>query len=173
MACTTLEDIIRGCDNNIGGVTAIYVNDMDNITSTTEDTATWEVTAQTVSARYQTFQFRRNVANFTEEASIDLDGNGSSYYTATINVMLDRRDADKSRALKILGEGQRDLAIIVLDANGKYWYFPYSQLSTVGEGSGTAKADGSKYAVAFRSEAEFLAKEVDSTIIPALLEPIS
>ena len=172
MACTTLEDIIKGCDNNIGGITAVYVNDMDNITSTTEDDAAWEVTAQTVSNRYQTFQFRRNTSNFTEEDTIDLI-NGSTFVTQTLNLMLHRREAAVSRALKILGEGQRDLAIIVLDANGKYWYFPFMQLSAGGEGSGTTKADGSKYSVTFEAENPFLAKEVDSTIIDALLEPIS
>jgi hypothetical protein len=143
MACTTLEDIEKGCDNNIGGITAIYLNDQDNITSTTEDDATWTVTAQSVTTRYQTFQFRRNVGNYIEDSAIDL-ANGSSFVTATISLMLHRREASVSRALKIAGEGQRDLAIIVLDANGKYWYFPYSQLTATGEGSGTAKADGSK-----------------------------
>ena len=172
MACTSLEDIVKGCDNNIGGITAVYVNDMDNITSTTEDTATWEVTAQSVTARYQTFEFRRNVGNFTEESAIDLV-NGSSYITATINLMFHRREAAVSRSIKVLGEGQRDLAVIVKDANGKYWYFPYAQLSAVGEGSGTTKADGSKYSIALTAENEFLAKEVDSTIIASLLEPVS
>jgi len=128
MACTTLEDIIKGCDNNIGGITAVYVNDMDNLTTVTEDAATWEVTAITQTTRFQTFQFRRNVGNFTEDSAIDLT-NGSSFVTQVINLMLHRREASVSRALKILGEGQRDLAIIVLDANGKYWYFPNAQLT--------------------------------------------
>lgn len=172
MACTTLEDIIKGCDGNLGGITALYVNDQDNITTVTEDDATWQVTAITQTSRFQTFEFRRNVGNFTEDASIDLV-NGSSFVTAVINLMLHRRESAKSRALKILGEGQRDLAIIVKDANEKYWYFPYSQLTSITEGSGTAKADGSKYGVSFTAENEFLAKEVDSTIISALLEPIS
>ena len=43
MSCSTLTAITKGCDNNIGGITAIYINDMDNITSTTEDTATWMI----------------------------------------------------------------------------------------------------------------------------------
>ena len=68
-----------------------------------------------------------------------------------------------------MGEGQRDLAIIVKDANGKYWYFPMAQLTATGEGSGTAKADGSKYSVTFVAENEFLAKEVDASIIAGLL----
>jgi hypothetical protein len=172
MACTTLEDIVKGCDNNIGGITAIYVNDQDNITSITEDTSTWEVTAIVQTARFQTIEFRRNVGSFTEEAAIDF-ANGSSFVTATINLMLHRREAAVSRKIKIMGEGQRDLAVIVKDANGKYWYFPYAQVSSVTEGSGTAKADGSKYAVSLVAENEFLAKEVDSTIIAALLEPVS
>ena len=57
----------------------------------------------------------------------------------------------------------------VKDANGKYWYFPMAQLTATGEGSGTAKADGSKYSVTFVAENEFLAKEVDASIIAGLL----
>ena len=168
MSCTTLEGIVKGCDNNIGGITAIYINDMDNISSTTEDTATWMIDAQTASPSYEVFEFRRNTGNFTEESAIDL-ANGSSFVTATITLMFHRREASKSKAIKILGEGQRDLAIIVKDANGKYWYFPYAQLTATAEGSGTAKADGSKYSVTFVAENEFLAKEVDPTIIAGLL----
>lgn len=168
MSCSALTTITKGCDNNIGGITAIYINDMDNITSTTEDTATWMIDAQAVSTPYEAFEFRRNTGNFTEESAIDL-ANGSSFVTGTITLMFHRREASKSKAIKILGEGQRDLAIIVKDANGKYWYFPMAQLTATGEGSGTAKADGSKYSVTFVAENEFLAKEVDASIIAGLL----
>jgi hypothetical protein len=168
MACSTLTAITKGCDNNIGGITAIYINDMDNISATTEDTATWMIDAQTASPSYEAFEFRRNTGNFTEDSAIDL-ANGSSFVTATITLMFHRREASKSKAIKILGEGQRDLAIIVKDANGKYWYFPYAQLTATAEGSGTAKADGSKYSVTFVAENEFLAKEVDPAIIAGLL----
>jgi len=168
MSCTTLTAITKGCDNNIGGITAIYINDMDNITSTTIDSASYMVDAQVVSSDYEAFEFRRNTGNFTEETAVDF-ANGSSFVTATITLMFHRREASKSKAIKILSEGQRDLAIIVKDANGKYWYFPYAQLSATAEGSGTAKADGSKYSVTFIAENENLAYEVDPTIIAGLL----
>jgi hypothetical protein len=87
--------------------------------------------------------------------------------------MFHRREAFKSKAIKILGEGQRDLALVVGDANGKYWYFENAQLSAVAEGSGTAKADGSKYSVTFVAESEHLAYEVDSALIPTLIVPVS
>jgi hypothetical protein len=171
MACTTLEAIIKGCDNNIGSITKIYINDQDNVTvdpTTDIDLATWTITAITVTADFEEFEFRRNTSNYTEEAAIDLI-NGSSFVTQTINLMFHRREGAKSRAIKILGEGQRDLAVIVLDGNGKYWYFDKVQVTAYGEGSGTAKADGSKYSLVLTAEAENLAYEVDPDVIPTVI----
>lgn len=173
MACTTLTTITKGCDNNMGGITSILINDMDNLGTVTTNTGTWTVTSfGSLVDEFVAFEFRRNTGNYTEEAAIDLV-NGSTFYTQTINLMFHRREASKSKAIKILGEGQRDLAVIVGDANGKYWYFPNAQLTAVAEGSGTAKADGSKYSVTFVAESEHLAYEVDSSIIAALTTPIS
>jgi hypothetical protein len=173
MSCTTLTTITKGCDNNIGGITSIYVNDMENLGTLVIDTATWEVTSfGSLVDEFVAFEFRRNTGSYTEELQNDFV-NGSQFYLQTINLMFHRREAAKSKSLKILGEGQRDLAIVVGDANGKFWYFPNAQLSAVTEGSGQAKADGSKYAVSFVAENEFLAYEVDSSLIPGLTTPIS
>lgn len=173
MACSTITTITKGCDNNIGGITSILINDMDNLGTLTINTTTWTVTSfGTLLDEFVAFEFRRNTGNFTEEASIDLV-NGSSFITGTVNLMFHRREAAKSKAIKILGEGQRDLALVVGDANGKYWYFPNAQLTATAEGSGTAKADGSKYSVTFVAEYENLAYEVDSSIVAALTTPIS
>ena len=172
MACSTLTTILKGCSSNLGGITSILINDMDNLGTLTIDTNNWEVTSfGTLADEFVAFEFRRNTGNYTEEAAIDFV-NGSSFYTQTINLMFHRREAAKSKAIKILGEGQRDLALVVGDANGKYWYFPNAQLSAVAEGSGTAKADGSKYSVTFVAENENLAYEVDPTIIAGLTTPI-
>lgn len=173
MTCSTITTITKGCDNNIGGITSILINDMDNLGTLTIDTANWQVTSfGTLLDEFVAFEFRRNTGNFTEEASIDLV-NGSSFVTGTVNLMFHRREAAKSKSIKILGEGQRDLALVVGDANGKYWYFPNAQLTATTEGSGTAKADGSKYSVTFVAEYENLAYEVDSSIVAALTTPIS
>ena len=173
MACSTLTTITKGCDNNMGGITSIYINDMDNLGTVTVNTGTWTVTSfGSLVDEFVAFEFRRNTGNYTEEAAIDLV-NGSSFYTQNINLMFHRREASKSKAIKILGEGQRDLAVVVGDANGKYWYFPNAQLTAVTEGSGTAKADGSKYSLVLTAESEHLAYEVDSTLIAGPTTPIS
>ena len=172
-SCAALEGILKSCDNNTGGIYGIWITPQDNITAITpvdpSAVAGWEITGITLATPtlFENYYIRRNTSSYTEEAAIDLI-NGSSFVTATINLMFQRREADKSRAIKILGSGQQYLTAIVLDANGIYWYFPYLQVTGVAEGSGVARADGSKYQVTLLSENEYLAYTIDPAIIPAL-----
>ena len=170
MSCATLEEILKSCDNNSGGIYRFLVNQQDNISNlVTDETGThWVVEGLTQAAPFIELEFKRNTSSYTEESAIDLI-NGSSYVTATVNLMFHRRDQEKSRAIKVLGAGQQYLTGVIEDANGKYWYFPYLQLSATGEGSGTARADGSKYSVTLIAENDYLAMEVDPAIIADLL----
>jgi len=175
MSCEALESIVKSCDNNNGGIEKIWINQQDDIASFSLDaTDTWTIDAITLAVGapdYSPFEIRRNTGSYTEDAAIDLV-NGSSYVTATISLMFHRRDQDKSQAIKILGAGQQYLNAIVKDMNGKYWYFPFLQLTAVGEGSGQNRADGSKYSVTLTSENNYLAYEVQeaavSAVVPAL-----
>ena len=162
--CTALEGIQKSCDNNSGGIYQVWFIPQDNINVVTTSIAypNYEVTAITVTPALTVFDsyfIRRNTSNYTEAQAADLI-NGSTFVTQTINLVFHRREAAKSNALKILASGQQYLAAVVLDANGRYWYMPYMQLTATGEGSGTARADGSKYTVTMVAENEFLALEV-------------
>ena len=173
MSCENLETIVKSCLNNSGGIFKVYINQQDNIDGFTLDSApnAWTIDSITLIGGgdlYTEFEIRRNTGSYTEDAAIDLV-NGSSYVTATISLMFHRRDQAKSQAIKVLGAGQQYLNAIIQDANGLYWYFPYLQLSAVGEGSGTARADGSKYSVTLICENDYLAYQVDPTIVAALL----
>jgi hypothetical protein len=100
--------------------------------------AGWAITGITLAALaplFENYFIRRNTSSFTEEAAIDLI-NGHHLLLLLSHLMFQRREADKSRAIKILGSGQQYLTAIVLDANGIYWYFPYLQVTGVAEGSG-------------------------------------
>jgi len=167
--CTALESIQKSCDNNSGGIYQVWYVPQDSIDVVTTNTTypDYEVTAITLSpaapaTQFTSFFIRRNTSNYTEETAADLI-NGSTFVTQTINLVFHRREMAKSNALKILGSGQQYLSAVVLDANGKYWYFPFMQLTATGEGSGTARADGSKYTVTTVSENEQLAMEVNLT----------
>jgi hypothetical protein len=161
--CNSLTGISKSCDNNIGGIRGIWLFDMEDIQTLTENPSTWAIDELTLAGSPTVlptgFEFIRNSSNFTEENPIDLV-NGSSFITVTLNLMFSRREASKSKSIKVLGEGQRYLGAVTLDSNGIYWLFTDLQLSNVAEGSGTAKADGSKYAVTLLGEVPNFAKVI-------------
>lgn len=172
MACnTSLISILKSCDNNIGGLTNIYIAPEEFVSGITVSQGV--VTAITMSgtATFAEYAFNKNSASYIEEAGISLE-NGSTFYTTTTTLMIPRREVAKRNAIALLAAGQRNLYLILKDANGLYWFQGYqnkANLTALGEGSGAAKADGSKYSLSFLSEEPELMYEVDATIIPAII----
>jgi hypothetical protein len=163
MSCEALQNIAKSCDNNTGGIRQVWINQQEGVTATTVAAGSWIVSAIT-STPFATFEINRNTGNYTEDTAVDLI-NGSTFVTQTITLMFNRRDKEKSEAIHVLGAGQQYLAAVVKDANGKYWYFENLQLTATGEGSGTARADGSKYSVTLLAESDHLCYEIDSTLV--------
>jgi hypothetical protein len=161
VSCETLISITKPCDNNIGGIKTVWIAPQDDVTV---GVTGWEVTSVALTNPAAVYAINRNTGNYTEDTAIDLI-NGSTFVTQTITLMFNRRDKDKSEAIHVLGAGQSYLAVFIQDSNDKYWYFENAQLSATGEGSGTARADGSKYSVTLLSEAEHLSYEILSTEI--------
>ena len=160
MSCEALQNIAKSCDNNTGGIRQVWINQQEGVTATTVAGGSWIVSAIT-STPFATFEINRNTGNYTEDTAVDLI-NGSTFVTQTITLMFNRRDKEKSEAIHVLGAGQQYLAAVVKDANGKYWYFENLQLTATGEGSGTARADGSKYSVTLLAESDHLAYEIEA-----------
>ena len=161
MSCETLISIEKPCENNIGGIKTVWIAPQDDVTATITG---WEVTGLALTNPAAVYAINRNTGNYTEDTAIDLI-NGSTFVTQTITLMFNRRDKDKSEAIHVLGAGQQYLAVFIQDSNDKYWYFENAQLSATGEGSGTQRADGSKYSITLLSEAEHLSYEILSTEI--------
>lgn len=160
MACQTLTEILKGCENNLGGIKKFYVTAWDNVTVATETvTGDGVVTTLTLATQsplleFVEFEFSKNSSSFVEEAAISLE-NGSTFYTVTTNLVIPRREFAKRNSLALLAAGQQDLFIVMLDYNGIYWVQGWqngANLTAQGEGSGVAKADGSKYSLTFVSE---------------------
>jgi len=169
MSCEALQSIAKTCDNNTGGIKTVWICQQENVTAATVASGAWIVSTLTLTANANVYAINRNTGNYTEDTAQDLL-NGSTLVTQTITLMFNRRDKDKSEAIHVLGSGQQYLAVFVLDANGKYWYFENVQLTATGEGSGTARADGSKYSVTLLAEADHLAYEVTANQIAGQAE---
>ena len=69
-----------------------------------------------------------------------------------------------------------DLAVIVKDANGKYWYLGYDEPvnASAGDGqTGTARGDSNRYTLTLQDESLGLPYEVLASVISGLLPPAS
>lgn len=172
MACnTSLTAILKGCSTNTGGLAAIYVVPSEFISATT--VVAGEITAITMSgsAKFVEYSFNKNSASFTEEAAISLE-NGSTFYTTTTALTIPRRELAKRQSLSLILAGQRNVKLILKDNNGIFWYQGYANSANVtalGDGSGSAKGDGSKYSLTILSEEPELMYEVDPAIIAAII----
>lgn len=171
MACVSFSGgIAKDCENNIGGLTKLYLTDFDNVTGYTQSGGTVSAIGLAVSAYFYEFEFNRNSATFTEDLVKSVEA-GSALFEQTVTVTIPRRDVAKRNTLALLT--QRDLACIVKDSNGLYWYVGAVEgvyLSESTSTSGTAKADGSNYTLTLKGFEQDRAYGVDSAIISGLLD---
>ncbi len=173
MACVTFNgSITNDCSNNIGGITKLYLTDRNNVTSYTQTGGTVSaivLAGVTASYGFYKFDFNRNSATFTEDLQKNVEA-GSALFEQTIVVTIPKRDVAKRNVLQLLT--QRDLACIIKDSNGIYWYIGAEEgvyLLTQTSTSGTAKADGSNYVPTLKGFEVAQAYAVDPTIIAGLL----
>jgi len=170
MACVSFSGgIAKDCENNIGGLTKLYLTDFDNIVTYTQSGGTVSAITMASASYFYEFEFNRNSATYTEDLVKSVEA-GSALFEQTITVTIPRRDVAKRNTLALLT--QRDLAVIIKDSNGLYWYPGAVEgvyLSESTSTSGTAKADGSNYVITLKGFEIDRAPGVASGIVNALV----
>jgi hypothetical protein len=170
MACVSFSGgIAKDCENNIGGLTKLYLTDLDNIVSYTQSGGTVSAITMATASKFYEFEFNRNSATFTEDLVKSVEA-GSALFEQTVTTTIPRRDVAKRNTLALLT--QRDLACIIKDSNGLYWYPGAVEglyLSESTSTSGTAKADGSNYVLTLKGFEADRAYGVTSGIVAALV----
>lgn len=170
MGCVSFTGgITNDCSNNMGGVTKVYLTDFNNIASYTELSGTVSAITMASASFFYEFQFNRNSAEFTENISKNIEA-GSLLEEQTLTITIPKRDREKRNTLALLA--QRDLAVILKDSNGIYWFPGMVEGMYQSEGtstSGKAKADGSNYVITLKGFEQEKAPVVAPAIITALL----
>lgn len=169
--CDALLPIERDCSNALGGINQkIYINDSANVDYDAATIASGEITAlslTTLGAEFEVIEFRKNLATLNEDYANNPDG--AVMFEQTLVIPIHGRDAAKSMKISVMAAGQRELDIIVPQNDGGYVYLRQATLTTVADGTGAAKADGSKYTLTFTAQAENMAYFIDEDIIAALI----
>lgn len=171
MACVSFSGgIAKDCENNIGGLTKLYLTDFDNIVGYTQSGGTVSVIQMASASYFYEFEFNRNSATFTEDLVKSVEA-GSALFEQTVTVTIPRRDVAKRNTLALLT--QRDLACIIKDSNGLYWYPGAVEglyLSESTSTSGTAKADGSNYTLTLKGFEQDRAYGVLASIVSGITQ---
>lgn len=170
--------LTKSCETNSGGVNKIYITDFANVTSvilgasTSPQVGDWiDTITLDGTTKFYEFQTNKNVCNFQETVAIDMVA-GTTFFNQVFTLVLSRRETTKRTAIEKLVAGQKQLALIILDSNGNYWYSGLSEgsyVTAIDGGTGTAKADANGYTITFTAMEPAQAYGVDPTIISALV----
>lgn len=168
MACNTLTGVAKSCDPNVKGIKRIYIAEHTEVLSVTATNG--NITAINMQASpaglFYTYEFRKTSGSMYDETQID-PSQGFDGWTQTVTLVLNRREVSKRNEIAVLAEGFRDLAVIVEDNNGIFWYF--------GEENGlnlTATTGGSEaanYTLTLLGEEPSQALTVDPAAVLAVL----
>ncbi len=162
-----LAGIGGSCDTSLGGIVKVY------ITTFADDLYTYDSTTESVSgvstaATWYEYSFKKGSSSMASTLNVDA-ANGVNYVSTELALQFSRMDAAKRLEMKALSTG--DIAVIVKDANGKYWALGTSEpvnASAGGGETGTAKGDGNKYTITLTDDSTSYPPEVTAGAIADL-----
>lgn len=177
MSCAayTLNGLARDCSQSMGGIKEVYIANYEDVTaatvSTEDDGSKGKIGTITMkdTAKFKKYVLRKGAGSFTSNATID-NANGVNFVTTELVFNMLRMDTVKRIEMTALSVNE--LAVIVLDSNGIYWYLGYDNPVTASAGSGatgTAKTDGNLYSITLQDESATYPYEVDASIVAGLV----
>lgn len=180
MPCAqTLSGLARDCNPNVGGIKAAWINNFDEVATVTVGTGdnSGKITAVTlvdhaaqgvtdpVYVKFKKYSFRPATSNFESTLNTS-EENGPQDVTTLINLIFNRMETTKRIEVEALSLG--DLALIVEDNNGIFWYFGKDNpvFASAANGTpGTARSDRNAYAVTLQDNAKTWPYEVLASLM--------
>lgn len=165
----TLSGLTRDCSSNMGGIVEALIANFDDVTGVTVTDGIISTISMASSAKFKRYSFAKNTGSLTSNYNIDA-ASGVKYVTTDLLLQFNRMETAKRVEITALALG--DLAIIVKDANGKYWYLGKDEPvnASAGDGqTGTARGDANRYTITLQDESQEMPYEVDSAIVEALV----
>lgn len=169
MSCIqTLSGLTRDCAANMGGILEVMIANADDVSGVTITEGIITAISMAASAKFKKYYFNKNTGNLTSTYNLD-PASGVRYVTSELLLQFNRMETQKRVEITALALG--DLAVIVKDANGKYWYLgkdePVNASASDGQ-TGTARGDANRYTITLQDNSLEMPYEVDSSIVDAL-----
>lgn len=168
----TLAGIALDCTNSLGGIKTVYIanyGDVEGQPAVGEDGMITGITMVS-GATFKPYQFRKQTGSMTSTLNVD-ETAGINYVSTELSLVFTKMETAKRVEMSALAIGQ--LAVIVEDSNGKYWYLGYDDYvssSAGGGNTGTAKGDQNAYLLTLRDESDTYPYEITENAVKAVIE---
>lgn len=165
--CKLMTGIPSDCDGSVGGIRKAWIACWDSVQTPTVADNKISALGGTGNTEWKEFNFRKNTGSFTSTWTID----GAVKYVET-EIIFQFSKQETAKRVEINALALSDVAVIIQDSNGLYWYFgfnDYVTLSTATGETGTAKADFNGYNVTLLDESDELPYELSASAIAQLL----
>lgn len=165
MACTqTLSGLTRDCSNSLGGIKEVYIANFDDVSGLTISNDIITAITMASTAKFKKYSFRPQTAELAITPQVNSE-NGVAYIQSVLTLQFAKMDTSKRLEMNALSLG--DLAIVVVDNNGKMWYLgKNSPVTASGGDSGTGRAfgDANRYSIQLTDNSAEYPYEVTATI---------
>lgn len=153
----------------MGGIVEALIANHADVSTVTETAGKITAITMASSAKFHRYQLPRNTGSISSNYTID-DTTGAKFVASDLVLQVNRMDTAKRIEISALAQGE--LAIIVKDANGAYWFLGKDApvKASAGDGlTGTARADRNGYSITLQDNSLELPLEVDAEIVDDLV----
>lgn len=173
MACTqTLNGIMSSCEFNRGGIITVYIANYSDVEPVAIDEESDKIKTITMkdSAKFKEYSFKKNTGSMSSTLNVD-SANGISFVQTDLVLSFAKQDTAKRIEMAALSVGE--LAVIVKDCNGLYWFLGSEEPVTATAGSaatGTNRTDGNNYSITLTDYSNSYPIEVDSSALATIID---
>jgi hypothetical protein len=168
MACSqALSGIAASCDTNTGGIREVYICNYDDLVSYEVDSTSNMIDTITMDTdkKFKKYLFKKNTSNLTSTLNVD-PAQGINFVQSDLTMVFAKQETTKRMEIAKLSLGE--LRVIVLDANGKYWFLGAEEFvaaTAATAQTGTNRTDGNNYTITLTDYSASYPYEVDPAII--------
>lgn len=172
MSCSqVLNGIAADCQTNVGGIREIYIANYGDVTTVELDETSNMIKTITMAdtAKFKKYAFKKNTSSMTSTLNVD-PANGVNFVQTDLTVVFAKQETVKRMEIAKLSLGE--LRVIVLDANGKYWFLGKEEFVSATSGTaetGTNRTDGNRYSIVLSDYSSSYPYEVDPSIVADLI----
>lgn len=154
----------------MGGIREVYIANYDDVeTASAEDD---QISAITMAAekKFKKYLFRKGTSSMTSTLNVD-QANGVNYVSTDLVMLFSKMETAKRIEINAMATGE--MAVIVKDNNGKFWYLGYDEpvMASAGDGqTGTAASDANRYSITLQDQSRAFPYEVEATAIDTIVE---